>query len=93
MALVGAGVEHVRIMRIQVHFVRARPLVDLQHLLPGLAAVGGLVDAAIAAAGPQRALRCDPDDVGFVGWTTMRPMCSLCFRPMFVNVRPPSSDL
>jgi hypothetical protein len=30
---------------------------------------------------------------GFVGWTTMRPMCSLCFKPMFVNERPPSSDL
>ena len=34
-----------------------------QHLLPGLAAVGGLVEAAVAAGAPQRSLGGDVDDV------------------------------
>src|SRR6185369_1983806 len=38
-------------------------LADLQHLLPGLAAVGRLVEAAVAPRAPQRPLRRHVDDV------------------------------
>ena len=52
-----------------------------------------LVEAAVAAAAPQRALRRDVDDVGSRGSMTILPMCSESFSPMFSQVLPPSSDL
>jgi hypothetical protein len=55
-ALVGARVEHVGIARIEHHLVDAGVVVHVQDAVPRLAAVGGLVEAAIAARAPQRAL-------------------------------------
>ena len=54
-ALVGRGVEDLAVRRIDREIVGAGVVVDLQHLLPGLAAVGRLVDAALAAGPEQRA--------------------------------------
>ena len=69
--LPGDRKHHVRIARVHMHFIDARILVVpvrvaeavTEHLAPGLAAVGRLEQAAIAAAGPQRSLRGDEDRV------------------------------
>ena len=64
-ALVGAGVDDVGIARDRgARSLTPVSLADLEHPLPALAAVDGLVEAAVAAGGPQRALGGDPDDVG-----------------------------
>src|SRR5690606_32209117 len=63
-ALPGRGVQHVRIARIHDEVVRARLLVDVQHLAPRAAAVRRLEDAAVRVARPLHARCRDPDDVG-----------------------------
>ena len=63
-ALVGGGEQHVGVARIEDDVGDAGVLADGQHLLPGLAAVGGLVQAAVAARPPERSLGGDVDDVG-----------------------------
>src|SRR6185295_12882056 len=65
--LVGGGVEHVGVARVHHHVGDAGVLADRQHLLPGLAAVGGLVEAAVAARRPQRALGRHVDGVRVAG--------------------------
>ena len=55
--LIGRGVEHVRIRRIDGDVGGTGVVVDLQRARPGRAAVGGPVDAAIAARSPDRSLR------------------------------------
>ena len=65
--LVQRGVEHVRVARVRDHLVRARVRPGCQDLPPGRAAVGGLVDAALAARRPERALGRDPERVTVLG--------------------------
>ena len=62
-ALVGRGVEDIRVTRVQVDLVGPGVIGDVEHALPALAAVGGLVDPAVAARAPQRPLRGDIDHV------------------------------
>ena len=62
-ALIGRGIEHVGILRIHHHVGDAGVGADGQDGLPGLAAVGRLVEAAVAAGVPQRADRAHVDDV------------------------------
>ena len=60
--------------------------------LPGLAAVGRLVQAAVAAGPPERALRRDVDDVrSRAGRSRSCAMCSDFLRPTFFQLLPPSS--
>ena len=56
-------VDHVRVAGGELDVGDAGVLVDLQHEPPGVAAVGGLVDAALSARGPERPLRRHEDDV------------------------------
>ena len=70
-ALPRDGVHDIRVARIHVNFVDARILIVLgfvavtftKHLAPVLAAIGGLVEATIAASRPQWALRGNEDRV------------------------------
>ena len=52
-ALIHRRVQDLAVGRIHHDVVRAGVIVDLEHLRPGLAAVGGAVDAALAARAPQ----------------------------------------
>ena len=73
---------------------RARVIVDMQDLIPRQAAVGGLVDALFAAAGPQIAERRDIHDVEVHRIDDdLGDLPLLFLRPMFFHVRPPSVDL
>ena len=56
-SLVGGGVQHLAVARVDDQLGGAGVVVDVQGALPGQAAVGGLVDAALAARGPQVAER------------------------------------
>src|SRR5262249_5322908 len=62
-ALVGGRDQYVGVARVLHHVGDAGVLADLQHALPRLAAVGGLVPAAVAARPPQRPLGGDVDHV------------------------------
>ena len=62
-ALVGGGDQGVRVARVHDDVGDAGVLVDREHGVPGLPAVGRLVEAAVAAGRPERALRRDVDDV------------------------------
>ena len=62
-ALVCRGDDDARITRIELDVGDARVVADLEHLLPGLAAVRRLVEAAIAAGAPERPLRRHVHDV------------------------------
>ena len=65
LALMRGCQQHIRILGIHHHVGAAGVFVHLDEALrPGLAAVGGLVEAAIAAALPQGALRRHVDHVG-----------------------------
>ncbi len=55
--LVARRVHRVGIARVDPHLVDARVLGDVEDALPALAAVGRLVEAAVAAVGPERTLR------------------------------------
>src|ERR1700724_1369679 len=57
-------VSFCRVARIHAQVGAPGVVADGEHPLPGLAAVGGLVDAAVAAGRPQRPLGGDVDDVG-----------------------------
>ena len=63
--LVGGGQEDVGIARVHDDVAAAGVIADLDEAArPRLAAVGGLIEAALAAALPERARRGDVDDVG-----------------------------
>ena len=66
-ALVRARVHDVRALRIERHVGDARVLVDRERGGPRLAAVGRLVEAALAAFREERPLCGDPDDVRIAG--------------------------
>ena len=55
-ALVGGGIDHIRMAGIQHHVRDAGVGIDGKHGLPGLAAVGGLVEPPVATLLPERAL-------------------------------------
>ena len=61
--LPGGRVQHVGITRIDNHIGHAGPLAAAQGFLPGVAAVGGFVQAALAAFAPQRAVHRRPHRV------------------------------
>src|SRR5262245_37275946 len=61
-ALPTRRVDDVGVRRIECDIGDAGVLADGERSLPGLAAVGSLVQAAIAARRPQGALRGDVDD-------------------------------
>ncbi len=63
-ALVGSGVEHVGVARVDGDVVDAGVLADRQHGLPGLPRVGGLVQPAVAARRPERPHRRHVDHLG-----------------------------
>jgi hypothetical protein len=63
-ALVGRGVQGVGIAGIHPHLVGAGVVIHVQDALPGVTAVGGLVQAAVAAGAPEWALGRDVDHVG-----------------------------
>src|SRR5262249_10541204 len=63
-ALVGGVEQDVRVARGEDDVGHAGGRAGGDDLLPGLAAVGGLVEAAVPAGGPERALGGDVDDVG-----------------------------
>jgi hypothetical protein len=58
-SLIGRGVQHLTVRGIHCQIVRARVVVDLQHLLPRFAAIRGLVHAAFPACAEERARGCD----------------------------------
>ena len=62
--LPGRREQHIGIARVELDVVGAGPVIDLEDAIPGFAAVGGLVDAAIAALSPERTLRSDVHDIG-----------------------------
>src|SRR5205807_1887611 len=61
--LVRRRIDHVGVLRIEHDVADSRVVTDVKHALPLRAAVDRLVEAALAAGGPQRALRGDVDDV------------------------------
>ena len=66
-ALIGGGVKDVGILRIHRDFGDAGVGADREHRFPRLAAVGGLVQPAVAARRPQRPDRADVDNVRVAG--------------------------
>jgi hypothetical protein len=67
LALVRHGVQHVGIPRIHVQLPTTRVIAGTQHVVPGLAAVGGLVDPAIATGLTVRTVGSDPHGVRILG--------------------------
>src|ERR1019366_6872497 len=63
-ALVSGRVDHVGIARIDIDIGDAGVFGDLEQGLPRLAAIGGLVQAAVAAGRKKRPLSGHPHDVG-----------------------------
>ncbi len=61
------GEQLVRVRRIDDEVGGAGALVDVEHPLPGLAAVGGLEDAALGVLAPEPAHRGYPGDVRIGG--------------------------
>ncbi len=87
-----AGEEDARIVRVEADVRGAGVGVLGQHPLPGLAAVGGAVDAALligAEALPRTAAKAMS---GLVGWTIMVPIWPSCFQTCF-QVLPASVEL
>ena len=64
--LIAGGNNRVAVAWIDDEFVNAGVLVDRQDGVPRLAAIGGLVQAAVAARVPKWTLRCDEYRVGIV---------------------------
>ena len=75
LALERRRVEHVGVRRIHRDLGEAGVLADLLRVRPRLAAVGGLVETALAAGRPERTDRRDVDDVRSRGSMTILPMC------------------
>lgn len=61
------GVERIGVLGIEADIQRAGSLIYVEHLAPGLAAIGGFVDAAFLAGHPDFAERGDPDGVWIGG--------------------------
>ena len=63
-ALIRGRQQDVGIARVHRHVGHAGVLANRQHGFPGLAAIGGLIQSAVAARPPQWPLRGDVDSVG-----------------------------
>ena len=89
-----AGVEDRRLLRIEREVGAAGVGVDVEHLLPGLAAVGRLVDAALLVRAPQLAGGADVDRVRRLGIDLDAGDALGVLQPdVCVQVSPPSVDL
>ena len=65
--LVGRRVHDVGVGGIELEIGDARVVIDVQHARPGRPAIGGAVDAAVAATRPERPLGRDEHDVRLAG--------------------------
>ena len=61
--LIGRRIQNVRIRRIHHNIIDTGVLADGEHRLPGLAAIAGLKQSAVAARSPQRPGCRDVDDL------------------------------
>ena len=84
-------VHHVRVARVEVDLVDAGVLVDFEHALPRVAAVGRAVEPALAALGPQRPLRRDEHRARIVGMHRDHADVARRLQP-HVRERPPAVD-
>ena len=64
---VGRDEQGVRIVRVHLHVDHPGVLVDVEHLLPAVASVGGAEEPPLFIRTPEPAERSDPDDVGIGG--------------------------
>ena len=92
-ALVGRRVQHVGVARVEVDLADARVRATVEHGVPGPAAVGGLVQAAVAARRPQRSLGRHVDHVGVARVDADHADVLGLPRPMFFQDVPPSQGL
>ena len=93
-SLIGRGVEHVGIARIEHDVGHPGVLADRRGGLPGLAAVGGLVQSAVAARASRAVLaRPRRRHSSSAGRSAILAMCSEFSSPTFVKLAPPSIDL
>ncbi len=60
--LMRGSIDRIRVARVEQDVGDAGVVTDLEHLCPGLAGVGAAIDAALAAAAPQRPVSRHPDD-------------------------------
>ena len=65
--LPGHRVDYIRVAGVKVHLVDPGVVTATQDLVPGIAAVGGFVQAAVATAGPERSLGRHVNRVGVLG--------------------------
>jgi hypothetical protein len=66
-ALLAGGIQYIRIHRIHHYIIYPCILADLQHLAPGLPAIGRLIQAAVPAGSPGRSFGCHKDHIGIPG--------------------------
>ena len=92
-ALVGGGVHHVRVARIERDVHEAGLVADELHQLPRRAAVGGLVEAAFGLLDHAAPSAATQTTFGLRGSTATRPMCCVFSSPISFQVMPPSADL
>src|SRR5579859_632238 len=62
-ALVSSGIHHIGFYRINGYIYHAGVFADMKHVLPGFAAVVGLVDAAVASRPPKRTFSGDENNI------------------------------
>src|SRR5206468_4310369 len=62
--LPGRCQQRIRLLRMELHVNDASDIVQQEHLVPGLAAVGRLVEAALLAGAIESSERADINDVG-----------------------------
>src|SRR5205085_2589181 len=67
LALVSGGQQRLWIARRHAHLDDARPVIEIENLLPGFAAVAGLEEAAFLVRPIEPAERADVDDIGIPG--------------------------
>ena len=92
-AAIHPGVELVGVRVVDREHAAAGRVVHEQRLLPRLAAVGRLEDAALVVGPERRAERREPHDVGIGGVNDDRADLPASFRPMNCQVFPASVDL
>src|SRR5579859_241724 len=62
-ALVSGGIHHVGFYGVDGHVYHAGVFADVKHVLPGFAAVGGFIKAAVASRPPKRTFSGDKHNV------------------------------
>ena len=66
-ALIGGGQHNIRVTGVHDHIGASGHLIHAQHFLPAFTAVGGMIQPAVAAVVPQRALGGHPNTVAVAG--------------------------